>query len=434
MSPRSPSSDLVLERLSKLHPRLIDLSLNRVWRLLERLGHPEHQLPPVVHVAGTNGKGSIIAFLRAMLEAAGRRVHVYTSPHLVRFHERIRVAGSLIAEDDLLRLLEDCEQANGGEAITFFEITTCAAFRAFADTPADLLLLEVGLGGRLDATNVIERPLASVLAPISLDHMQHLGGTIAAIAGEKAGIMKRGAPAVISRQPPEALAVFEARAAALGCPVSRLGREWDAQRSGDRFLFRDSAGERDLPLPALIGAHQLDNAGTALACLPYLGAFGVDDAAIRRGLTTVDWPARMQRLDRGALADRLPSGWELWLDGAHNADGGRVAAAVAATWAQERPLPLHLIFGSLSTHDPRGILQPFAGFARDVHTVPIPGEHKSLSAADAAAAAHRVGLAAEATESVRAALSRIVAAADGPGRILICGSLYLAGAVLAENG
>ncbi len=435
MPPAPVTTDIVLERLSKLHPKLIDLSLDRVGRLLDALDHPERRLPPVVHVAGTNGKGSVIAYLRAMLEAAGRRVHVYTSPHLVRFHERIRLAGQLIAEPHLLELLEECERANGPAPITFFEVTTCAAFLAFARVPADILLLEVGLGGEFDATNVIDRPHLTVLTPISFDHMQHLGNTLTAIAGVKAGIVKRGVPAVVGPQLPEPLAVFEARAAALGCALSRHGREWDARRDGNQMVFRDAHGERRLPLPALIGAHQIDNAGTALASLPHLAAFGVDDTAIRRGLAEVEWPARMQRLRRGPLIELLPAGWELWLDGCHNADGGRVAAAVAATWATAEPaLSLHLIFASLSTHDPMGILQPFAGLARDVHTVAVPGEHKTLSGEDSADAARRAGLAAYSSASVRDALSDIVAKARGPARVLICGSLYLAGTVLADNG
>ena len=435
MPPAPATTDIVLERLSKLHPKLIDLSLDRVCRLLDGLGNPERRLPPVVHVAGTNGKGSVIAYLRAMLEAAGRRVHVYTSPHLVRFHERVRLAGRLIEEPHLLDLLEECERANGAAPITFFEVTTCAAFLAFARMPADILLLEVGLGGEFDATNVIDRPRLCVLTPISFDHMQHLGNTLTAIAGVKAGIMKRGVPAVVGPQLPEPAAVFEARAAALGCALSRHGHEWSAERAGEAMIFRAAGGERRLPLPALIGAHQIDNAGTALACLPHLAEFGVDDAAIRRGLREVEWPARMQRLRHGPLIELLPAGWELWIDGCHNADGGRVAAAVAAGWAAERAaLPLHLIFASLSTHDPLAILQPFAGLARDIHTVAVPGEHKTLSAEESAAAARRADLPALASASVRDALADIVATVRGPARVLICGSLYLAGTVLADNG
>ena len=433
--PDAGTTDIVLERLSKLHPKLIDLSLSRVWRLLAAIGHPERQLPPVVHVAGTNGKGSVIAYLRAIFEAAGRRAHVYTSPHLVRFHERIRLAGSLIGEMELLGLLEDCERANNGETITFFEITTCAAFLAFSRVPADVLLLEVGLGGIYDATNVIDRPQVTVLTPISYDHMQHLGDTLTAIAGAKAGIMKRDVPAVVGPQPAEALAVFESRAAELGCPLSRHGREWSATVDGGKLVFRDSAGEQRLPLPALLGAHQVDNAGVAIASLAYLRDFGITDFAIRRGLVEVEWPARMQRLRRGPLVERLPAGWELWLDGAHNADGGRAAGVVADSWAGQRPvLPLHVIFGSLSTHDPVGILRPLAAFADQVRTVAIPGEHKTLTAEQAAAAAREAGIAAQAAPGVREALADIIAKAQRPARVLICGSLYLAGTVLAENG
>jgi dihydrofolate synthase / folylpolyglutamate synthase len=431
MAPLDTSSDIVLERLSKLHPKLIDLSLDRVCRLLEALGHPERRMPPVVHVAGTNGKGSVIAYLRAILEAAGWRVHVYTSPHLVRFHERIRLAGRLIEESDLLALLEECERANGAAPITFFEVTTCAAFLAFSRMPADVLLLEVGLGGEYDATNVIDHPIATVLTPISFDHMQHLGNTLTAIAGVKAGIMKRDAPAVVGPQLPDPLAVFEQRAAELACPLSRHGHEWHVRRDGERIVFRDRAGERRLPLPALAGAHQIDNAATALACLPYLTAHRVDESAIHRGLQEVEWPARLQRLTRGPLAALLPAGWELWLDGCHNADGGRVAAAWAA---EQSSMPLHLIFASLSTHDPRGILQPFVDLARDVHTVAVPGEHKTLTADETAAAARDIGLSATSSANVREALSDIVAHGSGPSRVLICGSLYLAGTVLAENG
>jgi dihydrofolate synthase/folylpolyglutamate synthase len=429
------STDLVLERLMTLHPKLIDLSLTRVWRLLAALGHPERRLPPVVHVAGTNGKGSVIAYLRAMLEAAGQRVHVYTSPHLVRFHERIRLAGRLIGEDDLLRLLEDCERANGGEPITFFEITTCAAFLAFSRAPADILLLETGLGGRLDATNVVERPLLTVLMPISFDHREHLGTTLSQIAGEKAGIMKRGAPAVIAPQPDEALNVFEVRGRELAVPLRRHGREWTAEQAGGALLFRDEAGERRLPLPGLKGVHQIDNAGAALACLTYLKAFAIDDVAIRRGLAEVEWPARLQRLTRGPLVEPLPPGWELWLDGAHNAAAGEALGETLAAWSKKAASrPVHIIFGTLRTRDPAEILRPLAPHVRDIRTVTIPGEHKTFTAEEAAAAARSAGVPVEAAASVGDALSNIIASEPLPARVLICGSLYLAGTVLTDNG
>ncbi len=430
------TSDLVLERLTKLHPKIIDLSLDRTWRLLERLGHPERRLPPVVHVAGTNGKGSVIAYLRAMLEAAGYRVHVYTSPHLVRFHERIRIAGRLIEEPALLALLEECERANGAEPITFFEITTCAALLEFARTPADILLLETGLGGRLDSTNVVEQPLLTVLMPISFDHMQHLGDTLAKIASEKAGILKRGRPAVVAPQPDAAMAVFEARAAALSVPLCRYGREWRIAAAEDGVVFEDRLGERRLPFPRLPGAHQIPNAGAALACLPFLEGFRVDGHAQVRGLCEVDWPARLQRLSRGPMPGSLPPGWELWLDGGHNESAGAALADfMRARLAEDgaEPRPLHLIFGMLNTKEPVAFLKPLAPLARDLQAVSIGG-HASLTAEEAAAAARAAGIAAETATGAEAALARILARETRPARVLICGSLYLAGLVLAENG
>ncbi|MFZ5790145.1 MAG: bifunctional folylpolyglutamate synthase/dihydrofolate synthase [Pseudomonadota bacterium] len=429
-------SDLVLERLTKLHPKLIDLVLDRVWRLLARVGHPERRLPPVVHVAGTNGKGSTIAYLRAILEAAGYRVHVYTSPHLVRFHERIRLAGTLIDEGELLALLEECERANGGEPITFFEITTVAAFLAFTRHPADILLLEVGLGGTYDATNVVERPLACCLTPISYDHTQHLGHTLEKIAANKAGIMKRGRPAVIGAQPEEALAVFERRAAELGCRLSRFGREWEAWRDGDRLVFRDGAGETRWPLPGLPGEHQIGNAGIALATLPLLEGFRVPDGAIAQGVVGVEWPARLQRLRHGPAVDVLPAGWEAWLDGGHNESGGQALGVHAAAWRRERPdLPIRLVYGMLSTHDPVGFLKPLIPHVQDVTAVAVGGNHQALGVEALAEAARRAGAATVRTAvSVEEAASAIVAADPRPARLLVCGSLYLAGQVLRKNG
>jgi dihydrofolate synthase / folylpolyglutamate synthase len=429
------SVDRVLQRLTRLHPKIIDLSLGRVQRLLERVGHPERQLPPVVHVAGTNGKGSVIAYLRAMLEAAGCRVHVYTSPHLVRFNERIRLAGRLIGEEALLRLLEECEEANGEASITFFEITTVAAFLAFTRTPADVLLLETGLGGRLDATNVVDRPLLTVLMPISFDHMQHLGSTLREIAGEKAGILKRGVPAVVAPQPDEAAAVFAQKAAALDAPLHSHGTEWSARRDGDAIAFRDADGEQRYPLPVLAGPHQIDNAGTALACLRFLSGFGLSDAAAREGLRTAQWPARLQRLTQGPLVRRLPRGWELWLDGGHNAAAGEAIAATLREWrAGGAALPVHVIFGMLTTKDPVAFLSPLAPLVRSLHALAIPGEHSSLSASQAAAAAREAGIDTHEASDVAAALDAIIRSEPSPARVLICGSLYLAGSVLADNG
>jgi dihydrofolate synthase/folylpolyglutamate synthase len=423
-------SDRVLERLGRLHPKLIDLSLGRIERLLAGLGDPQKRLPPIVHVAGTNGKGSTIATMRACLEADGRRVHAYISPHLVRFHERIRLSGRLIAEDALLAALEECERANGGAPITYFEITTAAAFLAFAGTPADVVLLETGLGGRLDATNAICRPAVAAITPISLDHQAFLGDTIAAIAAEKAGILKPGAPAVIGPQPPEAAAVLAARAAAVGAPLLRFGEEWRCQREGDRMRYAGPRWRLELPLPSLLGGYQIGNAGTAIACLEQLAGPPVAGAAIAAGLRRIEWPGRLQRLVRGPLLAALPDRWELWLDGGHNPGAGAVLAEVAAGW---RDRPLYLVVGMLNTKDAAGFLAPLAGRAAALRAVAIPGEVNALPAETIAAAAAAIELPAETAISVAAAV-RDVTGQAGSGRILICGSLHLAGTVLADHG
>lgn len=433
------SSDIVLERLTKLHPKLIDLELERTLRLLEAVGHPERKLPPVIHVAGTNGKGSVIAYLRAILEAAGYRVHVYISPHLVRFHERIRLNGKLIDEHRLIDLLEECEQANGGTPITFFEITTVAAFLAFSREPADIVLLETGVGGEFDATNVIADPIATVLMPISFDHMQFFGNTLTLIAKAKAGIMKKDRPAIISPQPDEAMAVFEAKAAELNVPLHRFGREWHCDGDLKTALrFTDSRGPRIYPVPGLAGRHQFRNAGCAIATTVALEGFTITDAHIAAGLRNVTWPARMQRLTAGPLVDMLPnSKWELWLDGGHNAEAGEVIAAMLADWRAQDGKPAHLIFGMLNTKDPVAFLKQLAPHVEDMAAVAIPGDHASLSVEECVAAGAEVGLLARGYHSVEAALRAIVDAHDGntneSRRILICGSLYLAGTVLAEN-
>ncbi|WP_158047979.1 bifunctional folylpolyglutamate synthase/dihydrofolate synthase [Skermanella pratensis] len=440
MVPSGERADPVLDRLKHLHPKVIDLSLGRTVRMLEAVGSPHLRLPPVVHVAGTNGKGSTIAFLRAFLEAAGRRVHVYTSPHLVRFHERIRLAGELIDDDHLAATLEECETANRGEPITYFEITTAAAMLAFSRVPADVLLLETGLGGRLDSTNVIDRPAVTALTRISYDHMQFLGPTLSAIAGEKAGIMKPGVPAVVAPQPAEeAMAVFRARAAAIGAPLHAAGEDWTvapvADGSGDGFRFDSPSRGADLPLPVLPGAHQIVNAGVALACLDHLPGPRVPDAAVVRGLAEVSWPGRLQRLTRGPLVDRLPPGWELWLDGGHNDSAGEVLGAQAARWSAADGLPLTLIFGMLATKEPADFLRPLAPHAPLLRAVAVPGEEASLPPEAAAEAARAAGIAdAEPAAGVEAALAGIMARAAGPTRVMICGSLYLAGAVLARHG
>ena len=423
------ASDIVLARLMRLHPKLIDLSLGRIEGLLAALRNPQDRLPPVVHVAGTNGKGSTVATLRACLEAAGRRVHAYTSPHLVRFHERIRLAGRLIEEDQLVELLEECERANKGAPITYFEITTAAAFLVFARTPADFVLLETGLGGRLDATNVVRHPAATAITPISRDHQAFLGDTIAAIAGEKAGILKPGSPAIIGPQLPEAAAVFDARAVELGAPLFRFGREWRCAAGNGGMRYEGLRWQFDLPLPSLPGAHQIGNSGIAIACLEQLQGLDISREAIAHGLRHIDWPARMQRLSRGPLVEMLRPGWELWLDGGHNPGAGEVLAAAVAGW---RDRPLYLVVGMLNTKDAGGFLAPLAKHARALWAVTIPGEQNPLPASAIAAAARSVGLPAQEATSVAAAL-RAITADPAPARILICGSLHLAGTVLADN-
>ncbi|MCK5276174.1 MAG: bifunctional folylpolyglutamate synthase/dihydrofolate synthase, partial [Alphaproteobacteria bacterium] len=338
-------SDAILARLMTLHPKLIDLSLDRVVDLLEKLGNPHHRLPPVVHIAGTNGKGSVAAYMRAALESAGYRVHAYTSPHLVRFHERIRLAGTLIDEQYLADYLRRCEDANGGAPITYFEITTVAAFLAFAETPADILLLEVGLGGRLDATNLIEKPAVTVITPVSIDHQQFLGETLAEIAGEKAAIQKRGVPSVTGPQSPEAAAAIDAYAARTGAPTFRFGRSFSVEATPGGMVY-SAGGRLMLPRPVLPGAHQIDNAATAIAALERLKGFTITEMDLANGLMKAEWPARMQKLKTGPLVDLLPAGWELWLDGGHNAAAGEALAAHAAEhWTDS---PLWLIAGLLN--------------------------------------------------------------------------------------
>jgi dihydrofolate synthase/folylpolyglutamate synthase len=428
--PVAERSAEALARLTGLHPKVIDLSLDRIERLLARLGHPERRLPPVIHVAGTNGKGSSVAFLRAMLEAAGHRVHAYTSPHLVRFHERVRLGGTLISEALLGDLLEECEAANDGAPITFFEITTAAAFLAFARHPADALLLEVGLGGRLDATNLVERPALSAITPVDYDHQGFLGDTLTAIGGEKAGILKPGVAAVIGPQPDEALEAIQRQAARVGAPLLLHGQDWLAFEEHGRLVYQDQGGLMDLPLPRLAGRHQIDNAGLAIACLRALPQFGVGERAVEAGLGAARWPARLQRLRHGPLVARLGPDTELWLDGGHNPAAGRALAQAMADMEERAPMPLHLIVGMLNTKDPHGFFAPFAGLARNVRTVTIPGEANALPAEALAAAAREAGLSAEPAVTLDAAMPP----GQPDARVLICGSLYLAGRVLAANG
>tara|TARA_B110000902_G_C14235893_1_gene560614 strand:- start:378 stop:1616 length:1239 start_codon:yes stop_codon:yes gene_type:complete len=409
-----------------LHPKIIDLTLGRTWRLLEALGNPQNDLPPVIHIAGTNGKGSTQAMIRAGLEGAGQRVHAYTSPHLARFHERIRVAGELISEDALTAILDECYEANNGETITYFEITTCAAILAFARTPADFTLLEVGLGGRVDATNVFEKPAMTIITPVSFDHPQFLGNTVAEIAGEKAGILKRGVPAIITRQPDDAMEVIEARAEKLGAPMLVQGQHWDAWEERGRLIYQDETGLLDLPPPALMGAHQFQNAGTAITALRHFG-FGED--ACEAVPTNVTWAARMQKLSHGPLIDLGPQA-EFWLDGGHNA---ACAATLAETLTRLPKRPTHLICGMLNTKDISGYLEPLVPYTASLTAVSIPDEVNTLPAPVTAKAARDAGMDAGEADSVRSAVEGIIRK-QADARILICGSLYLAGAILRENG
>lgn len=426
------SSDIILERLSALHPRLIDLSLDRVHALLARLGHPERHLPPVVHVAGTNGKGSTLAYLRAMLEAAGHTAHVYTSPHLVRFHERVRLASpgggsALVGEAELVEALEECERVNGGEPITIFEITTVAAFLIFSRHSADFLLLETGLGGRLDATNVIDRPAATAITPISMDHASYLGDTIEKIAFEKAGILKAGVTNVLAAQTPEVSRVIENRAFELGVPLLVSGQDWMASEERGRLVYQDEHGLMDLPLPRLAGRHQLENAGAAIALLRLLTGRS-DEPAVSAGLNSVEWPARLEPLRAGPVVEAAPPGTEIWLDGGHNPAAGEVLAAALAELEERNPRPLVVIAGMLNTKDASGFFTPFAGLAREVVAVPIPDVEASVDPAALAMDAASASLTARVESSVEEALSGLPR--EESVRVLICGSLYLAGHVL----
>jgi dihydrofolate synthase / folylpolyglutamate synthase len=427
----------VVARLLALHPKRIDLSLDRMWRILAALDHPERRLPPVIHVAGTNGKGSTIAFARAILEAADKRVHVYTSPNLVRLNERFRLGhaggGKFVDDAELADTLAECETNNGGAPITVFEIETAAAFLLFSRHPADILLLEVGLGGRLDATNVVERPLASVVTRVSVDHREFLGETIEKIAAEKAGILKQAVPAVVSSQLREALAVIERQARRLRAPLSIAGENWSASEERGRLVYQDGEGLLDLPAPKLFGRHQFENAGAAIAALRASG-LKLPACAFEAGMIRVDWPARMQRLSHGRLAALIPPESELWLDGGHNADGGRAVAAALADLEERVSRPLVLIVGMLSSKDCAGFLKHFSGLARRIIAVSVH-QDKAVPAAALADIARNVAIPAIACDDLRSALA-VAGKLDlvpAP-RILITGSLYLAGEVLAANG
>ena len=420
------SSDVILDRMMALHPKIIDLTLDRVWRLLAVLDNPQDSLPPVIHIAGTNGKGSTQAMIRAGLEADGAAVHAYTSPHLARFHERIRLAGTLISEQALTDVLDRCYVANGADAITYFEITTVAGLLAFAQTPADYTLLEVGLGGRLDATNVVANPAITIITPVDLDHQQFLGDTLGAIAGEKAGIIKRGVPCVVGPQHDESMDVIERHAARVGAPLLAYGQHWHVGTEHGRLVYQDERGLLDLPLPNLPGSHQVMNAGAAIAALRQLGK---DEAACEAAVTQAYWPARMEKLTAGPLVD-LAAPAELWLDGGHNPAAGR---ALAQTLRDLPDRPTHLICGMLNTKDIGGYLGPLAAVSETLTAVSIPGEANTIPAEKTAEYARQAGMTADVALHVQAAINAITDK-DPHARILICGSLYLAGHVMRENG
>lgn len=429
--------ETVLAQIANRRPVIIDLSLDRIRSALSRLGDPQTKLPPVFHVAGTNGKGSTVAYLRAILEAAGNSVHVYSSPHLVRFNERIVVAGKEIDDAALIDALQRTDRAMGDDMLTYFETTTCAAFLAYAETPADYAVIEVGLGGRLDATNVMGAPLAAVVTPVDLDHQSFLGDTLGEVAREKAGIFRRGTPAVIAQQSPDAMAVLQKCAQQTGAPIHAWGEQWNVYSEHGRLIYQDDHGLSDLTLPRLPGAHQIDNAGTAVAAIRAAG-LNISDAEISAGLANAHWPARMQRLTKGPLIEiakrLLGEEPEVWLDGGHNPHAGRAIARVMADFEARNPKPLVMISGMQANKDASGYFAPFAGLAREVFCV--AADHDGvLAPADVAAAAAKGGLKAQACASLAEAMEKACASNENePPRLLISGSLYLAGEVLRENG
>jgi len=426
-------SDIVLARLRQLHPRSIDLSLDRIKRLLEKMGHPELQFPPVLHIAGTNGKGSTLAFIRACLEQAGYRVHVFISPHLVRFNERIRLAGALIEDGHLQAVLEECERVNAGDAITEFEVVTAAAFLAFRDVKADILLLETGLGGNYDATNVIDKPALTAITTVSMDHPQFLGSTVDEIAISKAGILKPGVLGVINRQIPTVQKMMEARAQEIGAPLSIRDRDWFIDRVSKRLHFRDHKGALDLPLPNLRGSHQTENAGLAIACLRQLADFDISDAHIEAGIQSAEWPARLQKIISGPIVDALPTGSDCWLDGGHNEAAGEMLSNTIRRWqgGKDGPRPLHFIFSMLSSKDPVGFFKHFKGLDLTVHCVPIPDYDGAIPPEECAAVVRSFGYNATVNPDAVSAAKNI--SGEQAPLVLICGCLYFAGTILKDH-
>lgn len=435
-------AELEIEKLMQLHPKGFDLSLERITALLEKLGNPHRRLPPVIHVAGTNGKGSVTAFSRALLEAAGLSVHVHTSPHLVRWHERYRLGVSggrgRFVEDavfaDALRRVAD---ANGGQKITVFEILTAVTFLLFSEHPADVAIIEVGLGGRFDATNVINSPAVSVIMPISLDHQPYLGDRVELIAAEKAGIMKKGFPVVIGHQQFDAaLEVLVGTAERLSCPTTVFGQDYGAHEEFGRMIYQDEFGLSDLPMPRLPGRHQLANAAAAIRAVKAAG-FEVSERMMEKAMQSVEWPGRLQRLMDGKLFQLAPKGAELWVDGGHNPGAGEVIAEAMAGFEEKQPRPLFIIAGMINTKDPVGYFKAFADIAEYVFTVPIGGTDAAIDPVVLAHAAFDAGLTAEPSSSIEEALQeihgRLMLDAPAP-RVLIGGSLYLAGNALSANG
>jgi dihydrofolate synthase/folylpolyglutamate synthase len=422
----------IYERLTALHPKSIDLSLGRLQNLLDKLGNPEKKLPSVIHVAGTNGKGSTAAFCRAFLEAAGKSVHVYTSPHLVRFNERIRLGGQLVDDARLIEALEHCERVNDGDSITFFEITTAAALWLFANNKADYVILEVGMGGRFDATNVVANPALTLITPVSLDHEDYLGTALKGIAGEKAGIIKRNVPCIAAAQPDEAKLEIEKAARALHAKLISEDEQWSVGEERGRLVYQDDHGLLDLPSPRLAGRHQFQNAGAAIAAMRTLDPdFPIH--AFETGLRSVQWPARLQLLNAGRLVEAAPDNAEIWLDGGHNAAAGEVIASSMAELEEKNPRLLILIAGMLTTKHADDFFRSFSGLVSKVFTIAITGADASYGARELARLAEQEGLDAAPMPDLVTALAATAAIDDAP-RILICGSLYLAGEVLKQNG
>jgi len=434
-------ADAEIEKLMGLHPKGYDLSLDRIRRLLEVLGNPHLKLPPVIHVAGTNGKGSATAFCRALLEAQGLSVHVHTSPHLVRWHERYRIGvkggrGQIVDDAMFADALRRVAEANGGKPITVFEILTAVTFILFSEQPADVVVLEVGLGGRFDATNVVEKPAVCIVQPISLDHQAYLGDRVELIAAEKAGIMKRGVPVVIGHQEFDgAKEVLITTAERLGCPLAVFAQDFLAYEEFGRLVYQDEFGLMDLPLPRLPGRHQIGNAATAIRAVKAAG-YTVTEEIAEKAMLSVEWPGRLQRLTEGRLVERAPQGAEIWLDGGHNPGAGEVIAEAMAAMEERQARPLHLVIGMINTKDPIGFFRAFVDIAHNVYTVPILGSDVGLDPVALAQSAAEAGLKALPMGSLGQALDAIRERSEGtvPPRIMIGGSLYLAGNVLAENG